>query len=126
MLFGDLLHEVVSVHLTSEQVQKLTMAYNNSVRCFGLARFVSVRNVLYFMQNLPVKKILHMRRVLSTKDFLNCDGIILKILSLISSIFNDFIDLCYMYDVHCGMKNNRIKFNIETVFANNLLMEGLI
>ena len=77
------------------------------------------------MQNLPVKQILLMRRVLLIKDCLNCDGI-LRVLSLISSDSNDFEDLLYTYDVHCGMTNVRIKCYIETVFANNLRVEGLI
>ena len=119
-----LLYEVDSTHLTSEQVKKTSVAYNNYVRCFGSARLVSVRNMLYFLRNLPVKQILQMRRVLWIKDFLNYDGI-LRILSLISSNSNDFVDLCYMYDVHCGMTIDRInKCNIET--ANNLRVEGLI
>ena len=71
-----------------------------------------------FMRNLPVEQILHMRKALFIKDCLNCGGI-LKILSLISSNSNEFVDLCYMYNVHCGMKNDQIKCNIETVFANN-------
>ena len=79
------------------------------------------------MRNFPVKQILQMRRVLLIKYCLDCDGI-RGILSLISSDSNDFIDLCYMYDVHCGMTNNRIKCNkpIEIVFANNLRVEDLI
>ena len=77
------------------------------------------------MWNLTVKQILHMRIVLLIKDCLNCDKI-LRILSLMSSASNDFIDLCYMYDVHCGVTNDRIKCNIETEFANNLREEGLI
>ena len=81
--------------------------------------------MLYFMHNLPVKQMLHMRRVLLIKDCLNCDGII-RILSLISFNSNDFVDLCYMCDVYCGMTIDRIKCNIETVFANNLRVEGLI
>ena len=93
--------------------------------CLGLARFLSVRNALCFVQNLPVKEILHMRRVLLIKVCLNCDGII-RILSLISAESNDFVDLCYMYEVHCGTTNDRIKCTIETVFANNLQVEGLI
>ena len=102
-----LLYGVDYVQLISKQVQKLSVAYNNSVRrCFCLARFVSVCNVLYFMKNLPVKQILHMRRVLLIKDCFDCDGI-LRILSLISSDPSDFIDLCYMYDVHCDMDNDR-------------------
>ena len=121
-----MLYGVDLVYLITVQVKKLSMAYNSFVRrCFGLADFASVRNVLYFMQNLPVKQILHVRRVLLIKDCLNCDGI-LRILSLISSDSNNFLDLCYMYDVHCGMKNDGMKCNIETVFANNLRVEGLI
>ena len=46
--------------------------------------------------------------------------------SLIPSDFYDFMDLCYMYDMHCGMTNDRIKCNVETVFANNLQVEYLI
>ena len=34
--------------------------------------------------------------------------------------------MCYIYDVHCDMTNDRIKCNIGTVFANNLRVEGLI
>ena len=60
-----------------------------------------------------------MRRVLLIKDCLTCDRI-LRILFLISSDSNDFMNLCYMYDVHCGKTNGQIKYNIETVFANNL------
>ena len=98
-----LLYGVDSVHLSSEQVQKLSVAYNNSVRkCFGLARNVSVRNVLYFMRNLPVKQILHMRKVLLIRDCMNNDGV-LRVLSMISANSNDFVDLCYMYDVHCAL-----------------------
>ena len=82
------------VHVTSEQVQKLSLAYNNSVRCFGLARFVSERNMLYFMRNLPVKQILLMKRVPLIKDCLTCDGI-LRILSLFLFDSNDFVDACY-------------------------------
>ena len=77
------------------------------------------------MQNLLVKQILRKRRALLIKHCLNCDGI-LSILSLISFDSNDFVDLCYMYDEHCGMTNDRIKCNIETVFANNLRVEDLI
>ena len=120
-----LLYGVDFVNLTSEHVQKLSVAYNNSVRCFGLARYVSVRNVLYFIQNLPVMQLLLIRRVLLFNGCFNCDGI-LRILSLISSDCNDFVDLCYMYDMHCGMTNDWIKGYIETVFANNLRVEGLI
>ena len=55
----------------------------------------------------------------------NSNGI-LRILSMISSNSDDFEDLFYKYDVHCGMTNDRIKCNIETEFTNNLRVAGLI
>ena len=38
---------------------------------------------------------------------------------------DNFVDLWYMYDVHCGIINDQIKCNIKTVFANNLQVKGL-
>ena len=114
-----LLYEADSVNLTSEQVQKLSVTYNNSVRrCFCLVRFILVRNVLYFMQNLPVKQTMYMIIMLLSKDCFNCNGV-LRILSLISFDSNYFVDLCYIYDVHCSITNDRIKCIVEIVFANN-------
>ena len=56
--------------------------------------------------------------MLLSKDCFNYDGI-LRILSLISSDSNYFVDLCYTYDVHCSMTNVRIKCIVQIVFANN-------
>ena len=75
------------------------------------------------MRNLPVKQLLQIRRVLLIKDCSNSDEI-LRILSLISSDSNDFVDLCYMCDMHCSITNEYILRLYY--FANNLRVEGLI
>ena len=39
-----------SINLNTEQVRKMSIAYNTAVRrCFNLKRYTSVRNILYYL-----------------------------------------------------------------------------
>ena len=64
-----LMYGIDSVILCSEQIRKLSVAYNNVVRrCFGLARFSSMRNLLYFLGSMPLNMLLECRRILIVKE----------------------------------------------------------
>jgi hypothetical protein len=120
------LYGVDSVSLTCEQVRKLSVAYNNAVRrYFGLSRFSSVRNVLYFVNSMPIKMSLDERRVLLYKDCMNCTGI-LSVFACLAISSCAFIDVCYKYDVHCGMSKTCVKSCVRESFYKSVHNDGLI
>ena len=56
----------------SEQIRKLSVAYDNVVRrCFGLSSFFSVRNLLNFLGSMPLYMLLECRRILLVKECLS-------------------------------------------------------
>ena len=94
-------------------------------RCFGLSRFSTVRNVLYYLGFLPLNVILDERRVLLLKDCLTCAGII-NVLACMNVDNCDFYSTCCKYDVHCAMSKCDIKNCIKDKSYNDLYNEGLV
>ena len=85
-----LMYGIDSVILCSEQIRKLSVAYNNIVRCcFGLSRFSSVCNLLYFLGSMSLNMLLECRRILLVKECLSCNGI-LRLLAYLAMDHTNF------------------------------------
>ena len=107
-------------------MHKLSVIYYIAVRrCFNISHFTSVRNVLYFLGTLPVKLLLEERRLMLVKSCVFCSGV-LGLCGLLSMNDDDFIDICYMYDVHCNLPKYVIKNNIRSHFLDVLRNDGLV
>ena len=114
-----LLHDIDSIHLRAAQVQKLFVAYNTVIRrC-------SVGNVLYYWGTLLVKLLLEERRLILVKSCIFYPGL-LGLCGFLSMNEDDFIDVCYMYDVHCNLPKYIIKNNIRSHFLDVLRNNGLV
>ena len=119
-------YSIDSVILCSEQIRKLSVAYYNVVRrCFGLSRFSSVRNLLYFLGSMPLNMLLECRRILLVKKCLSCNGI-LRLLAYLATDHTNFNALCLKYDVLCNMSIGFIKSAFMRVLLTNLKMDNLV
>ena len=108
-------------------IQSLSIAYNTAVRrCFHISRYTSVRNVLYFLNSMPVNIILEERRVLLFKSCLESDSDVIRLCALLSANDDNFIHICYKYDVHCNLSRLNIKSAVVNTFFNGLRNEGLV
>ena len=121
-----MMHGIDSVILCSEQIRKLSVANNNVVRrCFGLSRFSSVRNLLYFLGSMLLNMLLDCRRILLVKECLSCNSI-LRLLAYLATDHSNFNALCLKYDVHCNMSIGFIKSAFIRVLLSNLEMDNLV
>ena len=108
------MYGIDSVILCSQQIRKLSVAYDNVVRrCFGLSPFSSVRNLLYFLGSKPLYMLLEYRRILLVKECLSCNGI-LRLLAYLPADHSNFNALCLRYDVHCNKFIGFIKSAYES------------
>jgi esterase/lipase superfamily enzyme len=122
-----LLYGVDAVSLKSLQVHKLAVAYNTAVRrCFNLCRYTSVRNVLFFMNSLPIGVLLEFRKVLLLKSCIESSSEIVRLCGLMRSNDVDVVDLLYKYDVHFNMPRHLIKSCVKNMFFDSLRAEDLI
>ena len=122
-----LLYGVDALSLKQCQVQKLSVAYNTAVRrCFNMSRATSVRNVLYFMNSLPIGVILDLRKTLLLKSCIESPSEIVRLCGLIRNEDVDVLNVFYKYDVHCFMSRSFIKSNVKSVFFDGLRYEGLV
>ena len=102
------------------------MAYYTAVwRYFNISHFTSVRNVLYILGTLLVKLLLEEKRLMLIKSCIFCPGE-LVLCGLLSMNEENFIDVCYMYDVHCNLPKYVIKNNIRLHFLDVLRNDGLV
>ena len=120
------MYGVDSVILCSEQIRKLSVAYNNVVwHCFGLFRFSSVRNLLYFLGSMPLNILLECRGIFLVKECLSCNDI-LRLRAYLATDHTNFNALCLKYDVHCNMSIGFIKSALMRVFLTNLKIDTLV
>ena len=82
-------------------------------RCFNISHFTFIRNVLYFLATLPVKLLLEEKRLMLVKSYVFCPRE-LVLCGLLSMNEDNFIDVCYMYNVHCYLPKYVIKNNIRS------------
>ena len=125
-LLAFLMYGIDSVILCSEQIRKLSAAYNNVVRrCFGLSRFSSVHNLLYFLGSMPLNMLLEYRRILLVKECLSCNGT-LRLLAYLATDHTNFNAHCLKHDVHFNMSIGFIKSAFMRVLLTNLKMDNLV
>ena len=122
-----LLYGIDSLTLKPSHVHKLSVAYNTAVRrCFNLSRFTSVRNVLYFMNCLPIGIMLDMRKVLLLMSCIQSSSELVRLCGWMRSDDNDVLELLYKYDVHFNMCRPQVKSCVNCVFFEGLRSEGLV
>jgi len=122
-----LLYGVDAVSLKSSQVQKLSVAYNTSVRrCFNLSRSTSVRNVLFYMDSFPIGVMLDVRKALLLKSCIESTSDIVRLCELIRINDVDVVDLFYKYDIHCNLSKPFIKSCVKCTFFDGLRIDGLV
>ena len=112
------MYGIDSVILCSEQIRKLSEAFNNVVRCcFGLSRFSSVRNLLYFPGSMPLNMLLKCIRIFLVKECLSCNGI-LRLLAYLATDHTNFNALFLKYDIHSNISICFIKPAFMRVLTN--------
>jgi hypothetical protein len=126
LTLSSLLYGVDVLRLSRQQIHSMSVTYNTAVRkCFGLSRYTSVRNIIYFMNCLPFDLISSQRRILMLRDCLAGVGL-LHICALLACNDDGFINMCYELDVHCGMSVPGIKRGVWCKWEGDLVTKGYL
>jgi exonuclease III len=122
-----LLYGIDSLSLKPCHVHKLSVAYNIAVRrCFNFSRSTSVRNVLFFMNCLPIGLTMDLRKMLLLKSCIESTSELVRLCGLIRYNDDNILDMFFKYDVHCNMSRPRIKSCVKCKFVDILRAEGLV
>jgi hypothetical protein len=120
-----LLYGVDVLRLSRQLIHRLSVTYNTAVRkCFGLSRYTSVRNVIYFMNCLPFDLISNQRRILMLRDCLAGVGL-LHICALLACNDDGFINMCHELNMHCGMSVSGIKREVWSKWEGDSSNQGV-
>jgi len=121
-----LMYGVDCISLSDTQVHDLSVAYNTAVRrCFGLSRFTSVRNVLFYLYCLPIKMLFVQRKMLLLKSCQNSSGV-LRLCACLSTLDESYFATCCEYDVYREMSVNALKIAFRKRLHVALCDDGLI
>ena len=77
-----------------------------------------------FLGTLPVKLLLEERKLMLVKSCVFFPGV-LRFCGLLSMYEDDFIDVCYMYDVNCKLPKYVIKIILDHIFLMYYVTIGL-
>ena len=111
-----LLYGLDSINLNTEQVRKMSVAYNIAVRCcFNLKFYTLVRNIVYYINCIPINMLLSEKRVLLVSQCLS-QVVVLSLCALLESNCVGFSETCMKYNVHSNMSKSCVKACMKEAF----------
>ncbi len=116
-----LLYGVDSVFLKCNQIRKMSVAFNTVFRrIFHMSKRSSMRVIYHYIGTKTLDCIYEERLTCLIRNcgFSNCS--LLRFCTLFCTSRQEFLDICYKYDVHVNMSVGFIKNQVSKVFADTV------